>query len=93
MEAMEARKMAEEAKKAADKVFNFLGVGPASGAADFYKQADERVIRTPSALQVTQPIYTGSLGRWKQYWPLVGSAFGRLAPIAERLGYETGVAE
>jgi tetratricopeptide (TPR) repeat protein len=32
----------------------------------------ERVVRTASATQVRQPIYTSSIGRWRAYEPLLG---------------------
>ena len=44
----------------------------------------ERVVRTASALQVRQPIYTGAIGRWRVYEPFLG-------PLLAELGTETSV--
>jgi hypothetical protein len=40
----------------------------------------ERVVRTASATQVRQPIYTSSIGRWRAYEPLLGPLLSELSP-------------
>ncbi|MFN2333878.1 MAG: sulfotransferase [Wenzhouxiangellaceae bacterium] len=45
-------------------------------------------INTPSYHQVTQPIYTDAIDRWKRYQPFIGSWLPALAPWAERNGYQ-----
>ena len=39
----------------------------------------ERVVRTASATQVRQPIYTSSVGRWRAYEPLLGPLLAELS--------------
>jgi tetratricopeptide (TPR) repeat protein len=42
----------------------------------------ERVVRTASATQVRQPIYTSSIGRWRAYEPLLGPLLSELSLLA-----------
>ncbi|MEX2493712.1 MAG: sulfotransferase [Nitrospirales bacterium] len=49
----------------ARRLIEFLGVPWDDRCLDFHKQ--ERAVQTPSRWQVRQPIYTGSVGRWKHY--------------------------
>ncbi len=37
-----------------------------------------RAVRTASAMQVRQPIYSSSVGRWRHYEPYLGDLFARL---------------
>ena len=43
----------------------------------------ERSIRTPSAEQVRKPIYSRSLGRWKNYRGQLDEMFDRISPTSE----------
>jgi tetratricopeptide (TPR) repeat protein len=53
------------------------------------KTAAERgVITTASYAQVTQPIYTRSVGRWQRYRKHLEPVLPVLAPWAEKFGYE-----
>jgi hypothetical protein len=40
----------------------------------------QRPVRTASVAQVRQPIYTGSVARWKNYEQSLGSLFAMLGP-------------
>jgi tetratricopeptide (TPR) repeat protein len=40
-----------------------------------------RVVRTASRVQVREPVYRRSLGRWKQYEPFLGPFFASLADL------------
>jgi tetratricopeptide (TPR) repeat protein len=40
----------------------------------------KRPVRTVSVTQVRQPIYTGSMGRWKNYQTALAAVFARLVP-------------
>jgi hypothetical protein len=44
----------------------------------------ERAIRTPSAEQVRQPIYTQGLEQWKHYESHLGPLKEALGPVLER---------
>jgi hypothetical protein len=47
---------------------------------EFHKT--ERVVTTPSAWQVRQPIYSRSVGRWRQYQRHLGAMFAGLGAEA-----------
>ncbi|MGE0529701.1 MAG: sulfotransferase [Hyphomonadaceae bacterium] len=54
---------------------------------DFHKTALGRDIKTPSARQVTQPLYNRSVGRWRRYAEDLAPVLPQLQAWAERLGY------
>jgi hypothetical protein len=45
-------------------------------------QQAKRPVRTASAVQVRQPVFTTSVGRWKHYQHALASLFGPLGPEA-----------
>lgn len=45
-------------------------------------------IDTPSYRQVSRPLYTSSVGRWRRYEERIGPLLERLQPFVERLGYD-----
>jgi tetratricopeptide (TPR) repeat protein len=45
-------------------------------------------IDTPSYRQVSRPLYTSSIGRWRRYRDLIGPLLEKLQPFVERLGYD-----
>ena len=54
------------------KLFKFLELDYEEGINKFYETAQNRkMISTPSYSQVTNPIYSSSIGRWKNYESLV----------------------
>jgi len=61
----------------AARLVTFLGLDPDDRMLDFHKT--ERLVKTPSASQVRQPIYRSSVQAWRGY----GDA---LRPLAEALG-------
>jgi hypothetical protein len=60
------------------KVFDFLGLTWDPAVVKFHEHAARKFIASPSRIQVTQPLYSSSVARWKHY----ASEF---APIAETL--------
>lgn len=49
--------------------------------------ARRRVINTPSATQVVRPLYTSSVGKWRQYEPQLAPVLGTLEPWVAAFGY------
>jgi tetratricopeptide (TPR) repeat protein len=45
-------------------------------------------IDTPSYRQVSGPLYSSSIGRWRRYRDSIGPLLEKLQPFVERLGYE-----
>ncbi|MBL4537450.1 MAG: sulfotransferase [Oceanicaulis sp.] len=65
-----------------------LGLPWEDGLVDFWKTAREReVIRTASADQVIQKLYTTSKGRWTRYSALTNGALDALEPWRKHFGY------
>ncbi len=52
-------------EEATQKLFEYIGLDVPEGARNFHKQ--DRDVMTASASQVRQPMYTGSLDKWKRY--------------------------
>ncbi len=49
-------------------LLNFLQIDWSDGMKEYYKTAEKRgIINTPSYNQVNQPLYSNSIGRWKNY--------------------------
>ena len=59
------------------KMLEFIGLPWDPRCLDFH--LTERVVRTASATQVRQPIYTSSIGRWRAYEPLLGPLLAELS--------------
>ena len=69
-------------------VIEHLGLPWEDGLVDFWKTAREReVIRTASADQVIQKLYTTSKGRWTRYSALKNGALEPLEPWRKHFGY------
>lgn len=69
-------------------VIEHLGLHWEDSLVDFWKTAREReVIRTSSADQVTQKLYTTSKGRWTRYSALNSGALTPLDPWRKHFGY------
>jgi hypothetical protein len=66
----------------------FLGVAFEPAMLKFDETARWRDVRTPSARQVIQPLYTRSKGRWRRYAAELAPALPALNAWALRFGYE-----
>ena len=72
---------------AARGLSSFLGVGYEAAMLSFQETALKREIATPSARQVTQPLYSRSVGRWRRYEQHMRPVLAQLNRWAERFGY------
>ena len=61
----------------ARRLLEYCGLAWSDDVLEFYRT--QRPIATASALQVRQPIYTSSIGRWKRFE-------SRLEPLLSSLG-------
>jgi hypothetical protein len=69
-------------------VVEALGLSWHEGMLDHTKTATQRgLIKTASYAQVTQPIYTRSVGRWERYRKHLEPILPVLAPWIEKFGY------
>ena len=57
---------------------------------DYQAVARQRRISTPSARDVTRPLYSTSIGKWKHYRELIGERFEPLQTWVDYWGYDLG---
>ena len=70
------------------KVFDFLGLDWDPAVADFHKNVAGKYIASPSFSQVSQPLYSSSVGRWRHYEAEYAAISGWLQPYLNAFGYE-----
>ncbi len=70
------------------KVFDFLGLTWDAAVVDFYKSAAQKFIATPSRSQVSQPLYSSSVGKWRYFESDFAPINGLLAPYLHAFNYE-----
>lgn len=69
-------------------LLSFLGLGWDDAVRDYAETAKRRVIATPSASQVVRPLYTSSLGKWRNYRRFLEPVLPTLEPWVAAFGYE-----
>lgn len=69
-------------------VLEYLGLPWEDGVRDYQSTARQRRISTPSARDVTRPLYTSSIGKWRHYREQIGAQFDPLEKWVEYWGYE-----
>jgi len=57
---------------------------------EYPRQPDRAASNTPSYQQVLQPVYTRSIGKWRQYEAQLEPCLPLLQPWIERWGYAQG---
>lgn len=72
----------------ARKAIAFLGLDWDDGVLDYRAKAKDRQINTPSGPQVDKPVYSDSVGRWKNYAFAFEPAMPFLESWVEYWGYE-----
>ncbi|MGB7287383.1 MAG: sulfotransferase [Salaquimonas sp.] len=72
----------------ARKMIDYIGLEWEDGVAN--RQKSQKSVRTLSAWQVRQPVYTSSAGRWKNYEKHLKPLIDALGPLVEE--YETELA-
>ncbi len=70
-----------------EEMIRFLGLDWEDSLLDYRSTAKSRHISTPSASQVIQPLYTSSIGKWRNFQPWIGDQFGPLELWAREWGY------
>jgi tetratricopeptide (TPR) repeat protein len=80
--------MVADLEGAVTPVLGFLGLDWRADMARFHDHARGRArLSTPSAAQVTRPIYTDALARWRRYDAVMAPIAARLEPWRKRHGY------
>jgi tetratricopeptide (TPR) repeat protein len=79
--------LANNLEPSVHRILDFCGVPFEQACLDFH--TNPNAVNTPSALQVRQPVHTGSIGRWRRYEPHIAEALdilteAGLLPASER---------
>ncbi|MFM9863758.1 MAG: tetratricopeptide repeat-containing sulfotransferase family protein [Micropepsaceae bacterium] len=69
-------------------LLSFLGLPWDDAVRGYGETAKRRVIATPSASQVVRPLYTSSLGKWRNYRRFLEPVLPVLEPWVAAFGYE-----
>ncbi|MEQ8399037.1 sulfotransferase [Thalassobaculum sp.] len=81
--------LVDDLPREAARVLRFLDLPWDDGVTRFHEHARSRgVLATPSAAQVTQPVYRTALARWRRYDFAMTPIAGTLAEEIRRYGYD-----
>jgi tetratricopeptide (TPR) repeat protein len=69
------------------KICDFLGLPWDNKVLKFYEHAREKVVRSPTYRDVTQPVYQKSVGRWQHYAAHLEPILKTLEPFVKEFGY------
>jgi hypothetical protein len=53
----------------------------------FYDHAKEKMVRSPTYQDVTQPVYNRAVGRWRHYANYLEPEMDKLRPFIQEFGY------
>jgi tetratricopeptide (TPR) repeat protein len=70
------------------KILEFLGLPWDEKVLKFYEHAREKIVRSPTYKDVTQPVYHKSVGRWRHYAKHFEPVQEKLAPYVKEFGYD-----
>jgi hypothetical protein len=71
----------------ARKILEFLGLPWDDKVLKFYEHAREKMVRSPTYKDVTQPVYHKSVGRWQHYGRHLEPVLKTLEPYVKEFGY------
>jgi hypothetical protein len=72
----------------ARRILEFLGLPWDDKVLKFYEHAREKLVRSPTYKDVTQPVYHKSVGRWQHYARHFEPVLKTLEPYVKEFGYE-----
>jgi tetratricopeptide (TPR) repeat protein len=74
-------------EREARKILAFLELPWDDRVLKFYEHAREKLVRSPTYKDVTQPVYHKSVGRWQHYAKHFAPVLETLAPYVKEFGY------
>ncbi|MEI7534969.1 MAG: sulfotransferase [Verrucomicrobiae bacterium] len=80
--------MVEDLEGVARKTLDFLGAPWNPKVLGFDQHAREKVVRSPTYADVTQPVYKRAVGRWRHYQKYLEPHLEKLEPFVKAFGYE-----
>jgi Flp pilus assembly protein TadD len=72
----------------ARRTLDFLGLSWQANVVDFHERAQTKLVRSPTYQDVTQPVYSHAIGRWKNYAKYLEPVLAPLEPYLKSFGYE-----
>jgi tetratricopeptide (TPR) repeat protein len=75
-------------EREAHKILEFLGMPWDDKVLKFYEHAREKIVRSPTYKDVTQPVYNRAVGRWQNYAKQLEPVLEKLQPFVKEFGYE-----
>lgn len=80
--------LVNDPEAASRRVLNFLGVDWDERVLRFNEHARNKVVRSPTATDVTRPIFKTAVGRWRNYQKYLAPFLKKLEPFSKAFGYE-----
>jgi tetratricopeptide (TPR) repeat protein len=80
--------MVADLEPVARRTLDFLGVPWDARVLEFDKHARQKVVRSPTYAEVTQPVYKRAVGRWHHYRKYLEPHLNKLEPFVKAFGYE-----
>lgn len=77
-----------EPKDQLTALLNFLALEGHDSMLEYRQQGGSETSNTPSYQQVSQPLHTRSIGKWRQYSKQLESSLSVLQPWVKRFGYQ-----
>jgi len=79
--------MVNDLESVARKTLDFLGVPWDARVLGFDRHAREKLVRSPTYADVTQPVYKRAMGRWRNYQKYLEPHLEKLKPFIQAFGY------
>jgi tetratricopeptide (TPR) repeat protein len=80
--------MVDDLESVARKTLDFLGVSWDARVLGFDEHARQKMVRSPTYADVTQPVYKRAVGRWRNYQKYLEPHLAVLEPFVKAFGYE-----
>ena len=80
--------LVKDLESAAKRTLGFLEVGWDEQVLRYHEHAQKKQVRSPSYADVTKPVFTSAVGRWRNYQKYLEPWMERLDPFLKAYGYE-----
>lgn len=80
--------MVADLEPVARRVLEFLGVAWDERVLRFHEHAQKKLVRSPTYVDVTKPVFKCAVGRWEHYRKYLEPYLPKLEPFVKALGYE-----
>ena len=80
--------MVDDLESVARRTLDFLGVPWDARVLGFDEYARQKIVRSPTYIDVTKPVYKGAVGRWRHYQKYFEPCLKKLDPFVKAFGYE-----